>query len=137
LAAVNRPIANPLRLANQRLATAAAMPTALAPAPIPTISPQVKNSCQGAVIRFDSPVPAISTSMQPMIVRFRPTTSISPVRNGPVTPIRMMLSETAPEIVAIFQPKARSNGMIITPGAARTPTPARVAENITASTIQA
>jgi hypothetical protein len=113
------------------------MPTAAAPEPIPTISPQVRNSCQGAVIKFDNPVPATSTIMQPTIVRFRPTTSISPVKNGPVAPIRMILSETAPEIVATFQPKARSNGMIMTPGAARTPTPASVAENITASTIQA
>src|SRR5277367_5654411 len=64
---------------------------------MPTISPQVRISCQGAVIKFDSPVPATSTIMQPMIVRLRPTTSISPVRNGPVAPIRMMLSDTAPE----------------------------------------
>ena len=48
-----------------------------------------------------------------------------------------MLSEIAPEIVPTPQPKARSSGTIMTPGAARTPTPARVAVNITASTTQA
>lgn len=64
-------------------------------------------------------------------------TSMSPVRNGPVAPSRMMLSEIAPETVATSQPNARWSGTIMTPGAARTPTPARVAENITASTIQA
>ena len=113
------------------------MPIAPAPEPIPTISPQVRNICQGAVIKFDSPVPAISIAMHANIVRFRPMTSMSPVRNGPVAPSRVMLSEIAPETVATSQPNARWSGTIMTPGAARTPTPARVAENITASTIQA
>jgi hypothetical protein len=137
LAAVSNPMANPFRFANQRFATAAAMPIAPAPEPMPTISPQVRYNCQGAVMKFDSPVPAISITMHPRMVRFRPTTSMSPVRNGPVAPSRMMLSETAPEIVATSQPNARCNGTIMTPGAARTPTPASVAENITVSTIQA
>jgi hypothetical protein len=64
-------------------------------------------------------------------------TSISPVKKGAVTPSRMMLTETAPEMVLTSQPKARYRGRIMTPGAARTPTPASVAENITARTIQA
>lgn len=113
------------------------MPTAPAPEPIPTKSPQVRNNCHGLVIKFDSPVPSTSTSMQPKMVRLRPANSMSPVRNGPVAPISTMLRETAPEIVATLHPKACCSGRIITPGAARTPTPARVAENITASTIHA
>ena len=88
-------------------------------------------------MKFDRPVPAISIAMHARIVRLRPMTSINPVRNGPVAPSRMMLSETAPDIVATSQPNARCSGTIITPGAARTPTPARVAENITARAIQA
>ena len=48
-----------------------------------------------------------------------------------------MFSEIAPEIVAAFQPNACSSGTISTPGAARTPTVARMTVNITATTIQA
>jgi hypothetical protein len=70
-------------------------------------------------------------------VRFRPITSISPVSKGSRGGGKMMLSEIAAEIVATSQPKARSSGTIITPGAARTPTPANVAANTTASTTQA
>ena len=100
---------------------------------MPTISPQVRKSCQGEVMNIESPVPAISTTMHPRIVRFRPMTSMSPVMNGAVTPNSMMLIEMAPEMVLTSQPKACCKGMIITPGAARTPTPAIVAANITAS----
>ena len=48
-----------------------------------------------------------------------------------------MFSEIAPEIVAAFQPNACSNGTMSTPGAARTPTVARMTVNITATTTQA
>ena len=48
-----------------------------------------------------------------------------------------MLTETAPEIVPTSQPNARCNGKIMTPGAARTPTPASMAQNTTTRTIQA
>ena len=63
--------------------------------------------------------------------RFRPTTWTRPVRKGPVNPSRMMLIDTAAEIVPTLHPNARSSGRIITPGAARTPTPASMAQNIT------
>ena len=134
LAAVSSPMARPVRRVNQRFATAAAMPTAPAPEPMPTISPQVTKSCQGEVMKIDRNVPAIMIAMQLRMVRFRPMTSISPVMNGPVAPSRMMLSETAPEMVATSQPNARCSGTIITPGAARTPTPASIDTNMTAST---
>jgi hypothetical protein len=88
-------------------------------------------------MKFDSPVPAISIAMQASIVGFRPMTSMSPVKNGPVAPNTIMLSETAAEIVATSQPKALCSGTIITPGAARTPTPASVAENTIARTTHA
>ena len=88
-------------------------------------------------MKIDKPVAAASSTMHPMMVRFKPTTSIRPARNGPITPSRMMLTETAAEMVATSQPKARCNGRIMTPGAARTPTQASVAVNTTASTIQA
>ena len=113
------------------------MPTAPAPEPIPTINPQVRKSCQDAVMRLDSPVPAISNARHNRIVRFRPMTCISPVMKGPVAPSRMMLSEMAPEMVLMSQPNACCSGTIITPGAARTPTPASVEVNTTASTTQA
>ena len=86
---------------------------------------------------MESPVPAIRTARSSITVRFRPMTCIRPVRNGPVAPSRMMLSETAPEMVLTSQPNARCNGTIITPGAARTPTPASVVVNMTARTTQA
>jgi hypothetical protein len=69
--------------------------------------------------------------------RCRPMTSISPVMNGAAAPNSMMLTEMAPEMVLTSQPKACCKGMIITPGAARTPTPAIVAAIITANTTQA
>ena len=137
LAALSRPIARPLLATNQRLATAAAIPTAPAPAPIPTITPQVRNNCHGEDMSSDKPVPAAKRVMHPRIVRFSPITCTRPIKNGPVKPIRMMLIDTAAEIVPTLQPKARSSGRIMTPGAARTPTPASVAKNITTSTTQA
>ena len=85
----------------------------------------------------DAPLPATSTSIASRIVRFIPMLSISPVRNGPVRPMSRMLSDTAPEIVLTFQPNARCNGTIITPGAARTPTTANVMVKVTASATQA
>ena len=58
-------------------------------------------------------------------------------RNGEPGRGRDQNGHAAPEMVLISQPKARCRGRIMTPGAARTPTPASVAENITARTIQA
>ena len=88
-------------------------------------------------MKIDSPVPAIRIVMQPRMVRLRPMIWIRPVMNGPVAPSRMMLIETAAEMVATSQPKACSSGTIITPGAARTPTPASIDTNITTSTTHA
>ena len=122
---------------NQRFAMAAAMPTAPAPAPMPTISPQVRKSCQGALMKVESPVPVPRIARHRSIVRFSPKTCIRPVRNGPVMPSRMMLREIAPEMVLTSQPNACCSGTIITPGAARTPTPASMAVNTTTSTTQA
>lgn len=85
----------------------------------------------------ERPVPAINTAMQQRMVLFSPKLSMRPVRNGPVAPSRMMLIDTAPEMVATSEPNACSRGTIITPGAARTPTPASMAVNITRRTIQA
>lgn len=85
----------------------------------------------------DKHVPAAKRVMHPRIVRFSPIICTRPIKNGPVKPIRMMLIDTAAEIVPTLQPKARSSGRIMTPGAARTPTPASVAKNITTSTTQA
>ena len=130
-------MANPVRCVNQRFATAAAMPTEPAPAPMPTIRPQVRNNCHGSVMNVDSPVAIIRIVRHSSIVRFRPMTCSSPVRNGPVAPSRKMLSEMAPEMVLTSQPKARSSGTIMTPGAARTPTPASIAVNATPSATQA
>ena len=48
-----------------------------------------------------------------------------------------MFNDIAPEITAAFQPKAACSGTISTPGAARTPTEARITTNITATTTQA
>ena len=128
---------SPRRVANQRLATAAASPTAPAPAPTPIISPQVRYNCHGVVMKQDARLPASSTSIASRIVRFRPMVSTSPVRNGPVRPISRMFSDTAPEMVPTLQPNARCNGTIITPGADRTPTTASIMVKVTASATQA
>ena len=130
-------MAKPARLKNQRFANAAPIPIEPALEPMPTISPQVRKNCQGAVMKTESPVPAIRTSMQPSVVRFTPMISTSPVMNGAVAPNRMMLIETAAEMVLTSQPKARCKGMIITPGAERTPTTASVAAHTRANATQA
>jgi hypothetical protein len=57
---------------------------------------------------------------------------MSPVMNGPVAPISTMFKETAPAMVDTSQPNARWSGTIITPGAARTATPASIPQNMTA-----
>src|SRR6516165_4621117 len=103
----------------------------------PDEEPHVTNRCQGEVIKTERPDPAINIAIQMRIVRLRPMTSARPVRNGPTAPRSTMLIETAPEMVLTSQPEARCSGTMITPGAARTPTPAMVAVNMTASTIQA
>ena len=74
---------------------------------------------------------------QPIMVRFSPIACINPVTKGAQAPISMMLTEIAPEMVLTSQPKACCNGRIITPGAARTPTPASIATNTTSNTIHA
>ena len=87
LAAVSSPIARPLLATNQRFATAAAMPTAPAPEPMPTITPQVRNNCHGEDMSSDRPVPAANSDHAPRMVRFSPITCTRPVKNGPVKPI--------------------------------------------------
>ena len=130
-------MASPFRFANQRFATAAAMPIAPAPEPMPTISPQVRNNCQGAVMKFDSPVPAISIAMHARYRALQTDDLDEPGEKRSGRAEQDDVERDAPEIVATSQPNARCSGTIMTPGAARTPTPASVAENITASTIQA
>jgi len=49
----------------------------------------------------------------------------------------MMLIDTALEIVPRLHPKARSSGRIITPGSARTPPPASMAQNIDPGVVHA
>lgn len=74
----------------------------------------------------DRLVPLMSTISARIMVRFRPSVCMRPAMNGPISPIRMMLTDTAPEIVLTSQPNARRSGPIITPGAARTLTPASI-----------
>ena len=56
---------------------------------------------------------------------------------GPISPISMILTEIAAEMVLTSQPKARRKGPIMTPGAARTLTPASIDTNTRPSTTQA
>ena len=93
---------------NQRFAIAAAMPTAPALAPTPTIRPQVANSCHGAVMNVERPVPSSRSDRHSSTVRRSPSVSIRPVMNGPVMPSSRMLSEIAAEIVPTLQPNACS-----------------------------
>ena len=65
-----------------------------------------------------------------------PKVWISAVAKGPTRPNSRMFSEMAPEIVVLLQPKACSSGTISTPGAARTPTEARITVNMIATTTQ-
>ena len=85
----------------------------------------------------DRPVASIRMLRHPSMVRFNPMACIKPVTNGAVAPISMMLTEIAPEIVLTSQPNACCSGRIMTPGAARTATPASIEVNTTANTIQA
>ena len=81
--------------------------------------------------------PAASNDSELSTVPRMPIRWISAAPNGPTSPPSRILSEIAPEIVAGFQPNACSSGTISTPGAARTPTVARMTVNITPTTIHA
>ncbi len=130
-------MARPRCATNQRFAIAAAMPTAPALAPTPTITPQVANSCHGAVMNVERPVPTSRSDRHDSTVRRSPSVSIRPVMNGPVMPSSRMLSEIAAEIVPTLQPNACSSGTMITPGAARTPTAPSVMVKATVSATHA
>src|SRR5208283_947433 len=130
LPAVSSPTTRPRRATNQRLATAVARPTIPAPEPSPTSTPQVRYNCQISVTKPLSPAPMTSSTIEASTVRFNPMTWIRPAANGPTRPNSRMFSDTAPEIAAAFQPNAACNGTISTPGAARTPTEARITTNI-------
>jgi hypothetical protein len=116
------------------LAIAVANPTIPAPDPRPTKTPHVRYSCQISLTKALLPAPITSKTIEHSTVRFNPITWISPAANGPTSPNSRMFNDTAPEITAAFQPNASCNGTINTPGAARTPTDARMTTNITART---
>ena len=82
------------------------------------------------------PAPMTSSTSEATTVRRSPMVCSSAAANGPISPPSRMLSEIAPEIVAASQPNACSSGTINTPGAARTPTVARITTNMTPTTIQ-
>ena len=74
------------------------------------------------------PAPSSSSTSEASTVRRSPIVCISAAANGPIRPPSRMFSEIAPEIVAALQPNACSSGTISTPGAARTPTVARITD---------
>jgi hypothetical protein len=89
------------------------------------------------VTKLLSPAPMTSSSMENSTVCFNPITWIRPAAKGPTSPNSRMFNATAPDTIPAFQPNASCSGTISTPGAARTPTEARMTTNITPTTIQA
>jgi hypothetical protein len=66
-----------------------------------------------------------------------PNRSISAAANGAITPYKIKLTLTAPDIKDLGQPDSSSSGIIKTPGAARNPAAPRRATKATAATHQA
>ena len=77
LAAVSSPMADAAPLGEPAVASAAPYHRAGARADADH-PPPGRGQMPGAVIKFDSPVPAIGIGRQASIVRFRPMTSMSP-----------------------------------------------------------
>ncbi len=107
-----------------------------APEPTPTSTPQVAYSSHGSRANALPPAPSSSRTSEASTVRRSPIVCSSAAANGPIRPPSRMFSEIAPEIVVALQPNAFSSGTISTPGAARTPTVARITVNMTPTTIQ-
>src|SRR5579883_1693093 len=119
--AAKSPMTNPRLLTNQRLAIVALSTCAMQPVPIPTNRPQVRISCQGAVMNeLDATAMTSSDSANSTVAR-TPKVCIAAPANGPMQPNRSKLSDIATEMVARSQPNASCRGTIKTPGVARTP----------------
>ena len=73
----------------------------------------------------------------PTVTARRPNRSISAAANGPVSPNRIRLIDTATEITARFQPNSFWSGTIRTLGVARKPAAPIRAMNVTAAMIHA
>ena len=137
LPAVRTPVTSPRLRVNQRLATVAANTRAMDPVPRPTSTPQHRTSCQLAVMKTVSPLPAATTHSAVATTRRMPNCSMSAAANGAVRPNSSRLTLTASETVAVDHPNSSCSGRISTPGVARKPAEATRATNATPATHQA
>jgi len=74
------------RSTNQRLTTVAPSTDVIDPVPSPTITPQIRTSCQAAVITVVSMMPPEITSSAVMATRRTPKRCISDAANGDIKP---------------------------------------------------
>ena len=136
-AAVSAPSTSPRRCTNQRFATVAASTEAMHPVPSPTTTPHSRYSCHGAFITVVRRAPVATVIRAPTVTTRSPKRSIRAAANGPVSPNKMRLIETAMEMMARFQPNSSCSGTISTLGVARNPAAPISATNVTAATTHA
>jgi hypothetical protein len=120
-AAVSTPVTRPRWRTNQRPVTVATNAMAIDPVPTPTSTPQHSSSCQLAVMKTVSPLPAATRTSAPTTTRRMPSRSMSAAANGDITPYSTRLIDTAAEIVPRDQPNSSCSGSIRTLGTARNP----------------
>ncbi len=128
---------SPRRATNQRLTKVAPRTSATTPLPVPTTTPQSSMSCHGRVMKTVNPTPAARKQSAAASVRRTPTRSMTAAANGPISPYRTRLIDTAPAIVARDHPNASSSGTMSTPGVARMAAATSSVTKVTAATIQA
>ena len=73
-------------MTNQRLVTVATSANAIDPVPSPTSTPQHSTSCQLAVMKTVSPLPAATIKSAAVTTARMPNRSISAAANGEVRP---------------------------------------------------
>ena len=85
-AAVSTPDTSPRRRTNQRPVTVATKASAIDPVPTPTSTPQRRTSCQAAVMKTVSPLPAATSRSATVTTRRIPNRSISAAAKGETSP---------------------------------------------------
>lgn len=83
---VSTPVTRPLRRTNQRPVMVATNASAIDPVPSPTSTPQQSRSCQLALMKTVSPLPAATSSSATETTRRMPNRSIRAAANGAVSP---------------------------------------------------
>ena len=107
------------------------------PEPIPTTTPQSRNSCHGSVIHIVPKAPRAMATSAHIVTRRRPKRACSAAANGPTSPNSSTLMLTAVPTVARSQPNSSRSGSTRMPGAERKPAAPSSVTNEAPKTTQA